>query len=148
MTIPIRIAPLRPEDKPRWLVHARGYKAFYKTIIPDADYETCWRRLMAEDRIHGLGATVDGQLVGIAHYLFHTTIWAESACYLQDLFTDPAMRGKGVARKLIESVAAAARTQGAARYYWLTQTHNTAGRVLYDKVAKYNDFIRYEYPLD
>jgi GNAT superfamily N-acetyltransferase len=58
------------------------------------------------------------------------------------------MRGKGVARKLIESVAAAARTQGAARYYWLTQTHNTAGRVLYDKVAKYNDFIRYEYPLD
>ena len=46
------------------------------------------------------------------------------------------------------AVAAAARTQGASRYYWLTQTHNTAGRTLYDKVAKYNDFIRYEYPLD
>jgi len=48
---------------------------------------------------------------------------------------------------LIEAVAQAARKRGAEKLYWLTQAHNAAGRVLYDKVAKYNDFIRYDYPL-
>jgi ribosomal protein S18 acetylase RimI-like enzyme len=56
-------------------------------------------------------------------------------------------RGKGVGRALIETVAAEARRQGAARYYWLTQEHNAVARVLYDKVAKYNGFLRYEFPL-
>ena len=57
------------------------------------------------------------------------------------------LRGKGVARALIEAVAAEARKQGATRYYWLTQEHNAAARVLYDKVAKHNGFIRYDFPL-
>jgi GNAT superfamily N-acetyltransferase len=57
------------------------------------------------------------------------------------------VRGRGIARALIEAVAEAARTRGAERLYWLTQTHNAAARALYDKVAKYNDFIRYDYPL-
>ena len=85
--------------------------------------------------------------MGIAHYLLHTSIWAQHVCYLQDLFVDPLARGQGVARALIEFVADAARGQGAARFYWLTQEHNATGRALYDKVAKCNGFIRYDYPL-
>ena len=54
----------------------------------------------------------------------------------------------GVARALIEAVAEHARSRGAARYYWLTQEHNAVARALYDKVAKYNGFIRYEYALE
>jgi GNAT superfamily N-acetyltransferase len=86
-------------------------------------------------------------LVGIAHYLFHTSAWARCTCYLQDLFTAPQARGKGAARALIEAVAAAARERGATRYYWLTQEHNATARLLYDKVATYKGFIRYDYPL-
>ena len=86
-------------------------------------------------------------IVGIAHYLFHTSCWAQKVCYLQDLFTAHDLRGKGVARALIEAVAADARKQGAARYYWMTQEHNATARLLYDKVAKWNGFIRYEHPL-
>jgi GNAT superfamily N-acetyltransferase len=143
----VRVAALAAADHPRWLELARGYKAFYKTEVTDAEYQRAWKRLLANDRVWGLGARHGGQLVGIAHYLFHSSTWNEEVCYLQDLFVDPAFRGRGIARTLIEAVAKTALARGAERLYWLTQEHNTAARALYDKVAKYNHFIRYDYPL-
>ncbi len=144
----IQITALREEDRNRWNILARGYKTFYETTLPDIDYDVAWQRLMTRDDVFGFGATLDGQLVGITHYLFHTNVWAKKICYLQDLFVDPEVRGKGVARGLIEAVAAHTRELGATRLYWLTQEHNTTGRALYDKVAKYRGFIRYDYPLE
>ena len=144
----VAVAALRPEDRARWDILARGYKTFYETVLRDADYDYTWRRLMAQDRIHGFGATVEGELVGIAHYLFHTSAWAETVCYLQDLFTDQKARGKGVARALIEAVAAEARKRKCDRYFWLTHQSNATARLLYDKVAKWKGFIRYDYPLE
>ncbi len=143
----IDIKPLQAEDRTRWEVLARGYKAFYKTETDDAEYERAWQRLLAHDGVHGLAAHREGALLGIAHYLFHTGVWAPAACYLQDLFTAPASRGQGVARSLIAAVADAAVAAGAARYYWLTQDHNVAARRLYDQVARCNGFIRYDHPL-
>jgi GNAT superfamily N-acetyltransferase len=143
----IQIAPLQPQDREAWELLARGYKLFYNTPTSDAEYNTAWERLLSNDGVAGLGASLDGQLVGIAHYLFHTSTWARNVCYLQDLFTTPEARGNGVARALIEAVAAEARTRGAIRYYWLTQDHNTTARALYDKVAVYNGFLRYDFPL-
>ena len=143
----VQIALLRPADRSGWEPLARGYKEFYKTPTTDAEFDTAWERLIRRDGVVGLGAKVDGRLVGIAHYLFHTRVWARKTCYLQDLFTAHEARGKGVARALIAAVAADARKQGAARYYWMTQEHNATARLLYDKVAKWNGFIRYEHPL-
>lgn len=141
------ILPLRPADREQWEVLARGYKTFYATPTTAAEFSIAWERLLAQDGVHGLGAFVDGRLVGIAHFLFHTSVWATSNCYLQDLFTLPTARGQGVARSLIEAVAAEARAHGAARYYWLTQEHNAVARALYDKVARHAGFIRYDFPL-
>ena len=141
------IAPLAAEDRSSWEVLARGYKAFYKTPTAPEEYERTWNRLLQRDGVLGIGAKVDGKLLGIAHYLFHTTIWAPTACYLQDLFVAPESRGKGMARALIDAVAQEARDAHATRYYWLTQDDNAVARVLYDKVAKFNGFIRYEFPL-
>ncbi len=143
----MKVVPLRAEDRAQWEVLARGYKAFYATPTTDAEYATAWLRLIAQDGVRGLGAFVDDRLVGIAHYLFHSSVWARSNCYLQDLFTLPSARGRGVARALIEAIAGQARIEGAARYYWLTQSHNATARVLYDKVAGHAGFIRYDYPL-
>ncbi len=142
-----RVAALSRADHARWLELARGYKAFYKTAVTEAQYARAWQRLLANDRVWGLGAHLDGKLVGITHYLFHTGTWNDQVCYLQDLFVDPAVRGRGVAGALIKGVAAAALAQGAERLYWLTQDHNATARALYDKVAKYNNYIRYDYPL-
>jgi len=143
----VEIEPLKPADRPAWEVLARGYKAFYNTPTSDAEYDAAWNRLLARDGVFGLAGWVDGQLVGIAHYLFHTSVWAPSNCYLQDLFTLQAARGQGVARALIDAVAREARERKAARYYWLTQEHNAVARVLYNKVGKHQGFIRYDYPL-
>jgi GNAT superfamily N-acetyltransferase len=143
----IETGPLRPEDRATWEVLARGYKTFYSESEPAEAYEQTWRRLAAGTELFGLGARLDGRLVGIAHYLFHPAVWSGEACYLQDLFTDQAARGRGAARALIEAVAAAARERGADRFYWHTQEGNTRARVLYDKVARFTGFIRYAYPL-
>ena len=67
---PVRVAALAAADHPRWLELARGYKAFYKTPVTDAEYQRAWKRLLANDRAWGLGGRHDGQLVGITHYLF------------------------------------------------------------------------------
>ncbi|HLI13728.1 MAG TPA: GNAT family N-acetyltransferase [Alphaproteobacteria bacterium] len=143
----IEITAFRPRDRARWEILSRGYKTFYGTELPAADYEAAWQRLMAEDGIYGLAARLDGELVGIAHYFFHAHVWMADVCYLQDLFVDEAARGKGAARALIEAVARAAQECGAARFYWLTQEHNATARRLYDKVARFGGFIRYDYPL-
>lgn len=34
------------------------------------------------------------------------------------------------------------------RYYWLTQGSNAQARILYDKVARFAGYIRYDYSLD
>ena len=143
----MQITPLGIADRAAWERLARGYKHFYGTLTADAEFDVAWHRLLGQDGIFGLGARIDGELVGIAHYLFHTGVWAPSHCYLQDLFTAPAARGTGVARALIDAVAVAAQKGGASRFYWMTQEQNATARILYDKIASNRGFVRYDYPL-
>jgi GNAT superfamily N-acetyltransferase len=143
----MEIAPLRPEDRREWETLARGYKAFYGDDIPDEDYARVWAMLMAGEKVHGLAARIDGEMVGIAHYLFHPQAWLGEACYLQDLFTVEAARGRGVGTALIDRVADEARTRQAVRFYWLTKEDNRVARSLYDRVARFKGFLRYDYPL-
>jgi predicted GNAT family acetyltransferase len=89
-------------------------------------------------------ATEGPTVVALAHYLFHrSTTRLRDVCYLQDLFTAPDQRGRGIGQQLIEAVYAAARAAGSSRVYWQTPAGNTAGRALYDKVAGYAGFIVY-----
>jgi len=143
----LRVAPLAPGDRAAWEPLARGYKDFYATPTTADEYDAAWRRLMAGTQVHGLAAWHGERLVGIAHYLFHASTWASSACYLQDLFTAPDARGLGAGRALIEAVGREAQARGASRCYWLTQAHNATARRLYDRLARHNGFIRYDYPL-
>jgi GNAT superfamily N-acetyltransferase len=144
----IAIGPLKKSDRAAWEKLARGYNEFYQTDLPDSDYDRAWRRLLAGKEIHGLAASLDGKLAGIAHFLFHGNVWRADVCYLQDLFVDDAVRGQGVARALIDAVAAAARRRGASRYYWQTKQDNARARALYDKLARFRGFIRYDYSLE
>jgi GNAT superfamily N-acetyltransferase len=144
----IAIEPLKPADRVAWEQLARGYKAFYRTPTPDEGYEVTWHHLLAEGSgFYGLGAHSRGELIGIAHYLFHPMFWYGGTCYMQDLFVAEEARGQGTARALIERVAEMAKAGGAARLYWTTQEDNLRARVLYDKLARYNGFIKYDYPL-
>ena len=142
------IARMTQADRPRWTALWTAYLAFYKTSVPPEVFDATWARLMADGPIHGFLFRHEGEAMGLVHYLFHPHAWSlQPACYLQDLFVDPALRGTGAGRALIEAVAGAAQAAGASRLYWLTQEDNLAGRRLYDRLARHNGFIRYDYPL-
>lgn len=150
MTIasPAEITGFGLADRARWTELWTAYLGFYKLSLPDAVFDRTWACLLQDSELHGLGARIDGQVVGLTHFLFHDSAWTLTpVCYLQDLYVDEAARGHGIARKLIEAVAMRARAAASTRMYWLTQDDNTTARLLYDRLAKHTGFIRYEYPL-
>ena len=140
------IRPIEAGDEQDWRRLWRAYLAFYQTERPDEVYATTFARLLSgrPNEFAGYLAVVGGKPVGLVHYLFHRTCWTiADTCYLQDLFADPEIRGKGVGRALIEAVYAAADRHGASNVYWLTQDFNTTARRLYDRIGVQTPFIRY-----
>ena len=148
-TAPFTIRPAAADDRDRWLPLWAGYNAFYgrlgATALPRAVTETTWQRLLATgEPMHALVAEAAGELIGFAHYLFHgSTTSIAPACYLRDLYTSEAARGRGVATALIDRVGDAARAVGCSDVYWQTHETNTVARSLYDKVARRSGFIIY-----
>jgi hypothetical protein len=101
----ILIRPVRHDDFAKWKVLWDGYNAFYgrrgSTTLPETITTTTWSRFFdGYEPIHALIAERAGQLLGLVHFLFHrTTAGLTSNCYLEDLFTIEAARGKGAARR-------------------------------------------------
>ncbi len=152
--MPIAIRPPRLDELSQWRALWDGYNAFYgrqgTNALPDAVTRATWRRIHdASEPVHALVAEDSGRLVGLAHYLFHrSTISIPHTCYLQDLFTAPEARGRGIGRALIEAVYAKAKESGAARVYWQTHETNAAAQRLYEQVAERSGFIIYRHALD
>ncbi len=148
----LSLRPVTDADFTAWLPLWEGYNAFYgrfgATALPAAVTAVTWARFLdPAEPMHALVAEQDGTLLGLAHYLFHRSTIAEApVCYLEDLFTQPAARGGGVARALIAAVAQAARAAGASQLYWHTHESNAQARRLYDQVAECSGFLLYSHP--
>ncbi|MFE9429062.1 GNAT family N-acetyltransferase [Kitasatospora sp. NPDC006697] len=143
----LTIEKLTADDREVWEALFRAYMAFYRRDEPQATYDRSWAGIREDTAIHALGARLDGELVGITHFLVHANTSGPDVCYLQDLFTAPEARGRGVARALIEAVAEFARERDCLRVYWMTHETNATARLLYDKVADNRGFIRYQIEL-
>ena len=143
----LTIGKLMESDRAEWEVLFRAYIDFYERTLPQEMYDRAWNEFQKDTRMHALGAKLDGRLVGITHFLIHANTSSADVCYLQDLFTASDVRGKGVARALIEAVADWARERKCPRVYWQTQDSNATARLLYDKVAVNRGFIRYDIDL-
>jgi GNAT superfamily N-acetyltransferase len=145
----LSIRPVTRVDYDQWLPLWDGYNAFYgrsgPTALPTEITRLTWTRFFdAYERIYALVAETNGQLVGLAHYLFHrSTITISPTCYLQDLFTSQPARGKGVGKALIKGVYEQAKNTGSTRIYWHTHETNKTARRLYDQVAENAGFIVY-----
>jgi len=145
----IIVRPVEREDFDAWKPLWDGYNAFYgrhgDTALPDEITQMTWSRFFdAYEPVHALVAEDGGALVGLTHYLFHrSTTQIAPTCYLQDLFTAEAVRGRGVGRALIESVAERARAAGSGRVYWHTHETNRTAMRLYDAVAERSGFVVY-----
>ena len=142
----LTVRSLTRADEPRWRQLWKAYLAFYETDVPEQVYLTTFSRLLSQDEPqYGLIAEVDGIPVGLVHYIFHRHNWKiEDVCYLQDLYADPAARGTGVGRALIEAVYDSADEKGCPTVYWLTQDFNQTARKLYDRIGEVTPFIKYQ----
>ena len=147
----LKIRPVMREDFPQWLPLWEGYNAFYgrtgAKALPDEVTQATWGRFFdVYEPMHALVAEEGRALLGVAHYLYHrSTIMVEATCYLHDLFTAEAARGKGVGRALIEAVAERAKDAGLTRVYWHTDETNHRSMALYDKLADKPGFVMYRY---
>jgi GNAT superfamily N-acetyltransferase len=146
---PVTVRSVLPEDFNAWRVLWDGYNAFYGRVAstalrPEITQMTWSRFFDAYEPVHALVAEDGGELVGLAHYLFHrSTIQIAPTCYLQDLFTSAAARGRGVGRALIAAVYERAAAADAGRVYWQTHETNSTAMALYDKVAERSGFVVY-----
>ena len=137
------------DDYAQWLPLWDGYNAFYErsgptALAPEITRMTWQRFFDAYEPMHALVADAGGELLGLTHYLFHRSTTAIApTCYLQDLFTSQAARGKGVGRALINGVYAQAKLVGSPRVYWQTHETNHTAMQLYDKVADRPGFVIY-----
>jgi GNAT superfamily N-acetyltransferase len=149
VTQSVAVRAVRREDFAAWKPLWDAYNAFYgragSTALPLEVTETTWSRFFDEyEPMYALVAEQSGTLLGLAHFLYHrSTTQVSPTCYLQDLFTTEAARGRGVGRSLIDAVYERARTAGSVRVYWQTHETNTVAMRLYDKVAQRSGFLVY-----
>jgi GNAT superfamily N-acetyltransferase len=147
MTLNIRA--IEEKDKSQWLKLWAGYLEFYKSTILPEQTELTWKRLINNElKMFGFVAEVENGVIGFTHCLFRPSTWTETDyCYLEDLFVDPNIRGKGVGRALMEKVVDLAKEKKSKRVYWTTQEFNKTARILYDSITPVSEYIQYRLPL-
>ena len=83
-----------------------------------------------------LVAVVDDELVGIAtYYPIFSTFLMQPGLWLDDLYLDPAQRGKGIGRAMMRQLCAIASNQGCARVDWAVASQNREGQQFYTRLG-------------
>ena len=148
MTLTIRA--IEEKDKNQWLKLWAGYLEFYKSTISPEQTELTWKRLINNElKMFGFVAENEEGVIGFTHCLFRPSTWTETDyCYLEDLFVDPNIRGKGIGRALMNKVIDLAIEKNSKRVYWTTQEFNKTARVLYDSITPVSEFVQYRLPIN
>jgi GNAT superfamily N-acetyltransferase len=85
---------------------------------------------------HVVLAEWDGAAIGFAFYFFNYSTWqGKPGLYLEDLFVDPAFRGRGVGKALLVHLARIAVTQGCGRYQWQVLDWNEPAIRFYESMG-------------
>ena len=142
----ISVRAVALSDERQWRRLWKDYCCFYEAKISDEVTQRTWERMLdpgsplfgriAENA--GLGVT------GFSIPVLHEGTWTMAPiCYLEDLFVDPAARGAGAGRALIQDLVDLAHGKKWSRLYWHTHKENAAARRLYARFAEADGFVRY-----
>ena len=116
----------------------RAYQEFYKvqqisdtrnrdffSAFGESNPAGCQFLFREEDAVLGF-ATV---------YFTYTSTIAAKVAVLNDLYTSPDQRGRGIGRQLIEHCRSFGAERGAARLQWITAPDNSRAQALYDSLS-------------
>jgi GNAT superfamily N-acetyltransferase len=144
------IRPIKSSDRAQWDALWQGYLTFYGHELSAEQTDLTWQRLCDDVfEMHGLVVELGGELVGLAHFSFTHSSWAENRdLYLEDLFVSPKVRGQGFGKALILALDEVAREEGARKVWWETHKDNSTARRLYDSVAHLSEFVKYTRAVD
>jgi GNAT superfamily N-acetyltransferase len=89
-----------------------------------------------DPRAEILAAFRDGEALGFALFFdLPEIVFARRCGALDDLFVGPAARRQGVARRLIEALAAIGQTRGWSHLRWIVPETDQAAIALYERIA-------------
>jgi ribosomal protein S18 acetylase RimI-like enzyme len=140
MTDETLIRPGEARDLPAVIALVRGLAEFEKLPGPDAAAEERFARdlgkryemLVAETNAEG-GAPA---IIGYALYFYtYSTFLALPSLYLEDLYVDPALRGRGIGERFMRRLAAEAETQGCGRFEWTVLDWNVRAQKFYKSLG-------------
>ena len=121
MPSPVTIAPAKPGDVPTILSLIRELAEYEKLLDRVSATEASLRRDLFGQRPYAevLMGRLDGRAVGYALF-FHSysTFLARPGIYLEDVYVQPASRGRGVGKALLRGIARIARDRGCGRIEW------------------------------
>jgi GNAT superfamily N-acetyltransferase len=119
--VSITISPATPADVPTILSFIRELAEYEKLLDRVSATEDVLRRTLFGPRPYAevLIGRLDGPAVGYALF-FHSysTFLAKPGIYLEDVYVQPAVRGRGVGKALLREVARVAGDRGCGRIEW------------------------------
>ena len=129
-----RLREAGPEDLDLVLCFIRALAEYERlTHEVKADAATLRRFLFEEPRrAEALIAEWDGRPVGFAvWYYSFSTFLGRPSLYVEDVFVEPAMRGKGIGKAVFAHLAAQALAQGCGRMEWSVLDWNAPSIAFY-----------------
>ena len=117
----ISIAPATPDDVPSILSLIRELAEYEKLLDRVSATEASLHRDLFGPRPYAqvLIGRLDAKTVGYALFFFsYSTFLAKPGIYLEDVYVQPASRGKGVGKALLREVARTARDRDCGRIEW------------------------------
>jgi len=141
------VRPVQARDEERWKVLYRGYREFYHCEPDENVVETTWQWVLnGRHNLFGLVvADADQTVFALANSrVFARPLMGQMGIYLDDLFTDPELRGQGLGGLLLTRLQEIAKEKGAGVVRWITAEDNATARVLYDKRATLTVYRTYD----
>jgi GNAT superfamily N-acetyltransferase len=146
----VEIRPAREDEIEEMLPLMRAYCDFYESSPADEGVIAMARTLIRDPSQGAVFiAREEGRAIGFA-----TLDWKWSMLkgarigYLEDLFVDPAARGRGTADALIQVCAERCRELGMPAMEWLTAPDNQRAQRVYDRTGAVSDtFLEYDLEL-
>ena len=145
------IEAVSAQNLPEVLPLIRAYQTFYQVADISDERNLAFFGQFGENSPHGCQFVYreQGEAVAFATvYVNFSSTVAAKVMIMNDLFTLPEHRGKGIGRKLIAHCHAFAESQGALRLEWVTAPDNQQAQALYDSFeVSRSQWLFYTYPI-